>query len=82
MLVDQRDALGAEALDLEQLQQRGRELREQRIALFKRSALGSSSSTLARPLPTPGISVTLRSGLARMSSTRSGKPSMADAALR
>ena len=40
VLVNQRDALRAEALDLEQLEQRGRELRQQRVALFKRAALG------------------------------------------
>jgi len=40
VLVDQRDTLRAQALDLEKLQKRGRELRQQRIALFKRSALG------------------------------------------
>ena len=31
---------GPEALDLEQLEQRGRELRQQRVALFERAALG------------------------------------------
>ena len=40
VLVDQRDALRAQALDLQQLEQRGRKLRQQRVALFERAALG------------------------------------------
>ena len=73
VLEDQRDALGAEALDLEELERAGREFlpaagraaRRSRVRRFR-------PAPAASPLPMPGMSVTLRSGSRRISAMRSG----------
>ena len=66
VLVEQRDAFGAEALDLAAARAAWAEIAaSSEIALFEDPRLPISSSTAAMPLPMPGISVTLRSGFAQ-----------------
>ena len=68
----QRDALGAEALDLEEFERGGRELLQQQVAPFAGAVVDDLRQHTARPLPMPGMSVTLRSESRRMSAMRSG----------
>ena len=73
VLEDQRDALGPEPLDLEELERGRRKFRQQHVAPLAGAALQRSPpDNAASPLPIPGMSVTLRSGSRRISAMRSG----------
>jgi hypothetical protein len=70
---DEGDALGAESLNLEEFEGAGREAGQQFIAFVERTALENGQPIAPPiPLPMPGTSVILRSGLAQMSAMRSG----------
>ena len=69
MFEKQRDALRTEALDFQELQRGRRELPSSTSRRSQVPWSSISASTTARPLPMPGMSVTLRSGFLRISAT-------------